>query len=116
MGKGIRNMKKVFATWEKVFATLKSVRSTRKVVRNIRNTFRNIMIRRLICFLIRIVWLRRCPILLAVPMSYWEAPFRYLGISKHHTRIPDNDSKIIEGRFERKMQDALQCRKAKTFG
>jgi hypothetical protein len=34
-----------------------------KSVRNIRNTFRNIMIRRLICFLIRIVWLGRCPIL-----------------------------------------------------
>jgi hypothetical protein len=35
----------------------------RKGVRNIRNTLRNIMIRRVICFLIRIVWLRRCPIL-----------------------------------------------------
>jgi hypothetical protein len=41
----------------------KGVRNMRKGVRNIRNTFRNIMIQRLICFLIRIVWLRRCPIL-----------------------------------------------------
>jgi hypothetical protein len=41
----------------------KGVRNMGKVVRNIRNTLRNIMIQRLICFLIRIVWLRRCPIL-----------------------------------------------------
>jgi hypothetical protein len=34
-----------------------------KGVRNIRNMLRNIMIRRLICFLIRNVWLRRCPML-----------------------------------------------------
>jgi hypothetical protein len=55
----------------------KGVRNMRKGVRNIRNTLRNIIIQRLICFLIRIVWLRRCPILvpgsdvraLAVPFS-----------------------------------------------
>jgi hypothetical protein len=48
----------------------------RKGVHNIRSTLCNIMIRRLICFLIRIVWLRRYPILapgsdvraLAVPL------------------------------------------------
>jgi hypothetical protein len=34
-----------------------------KSVRNIRNTLRNIMIWRPICFLIRIVWLGRCPML-----------------------------------------------------
>jgi hypothetical protein len=50
MRKGVRNMGK-------------GVRNMRKGVRNIRNTLRNIMIQRLICFLIRIVWLRRCPIL-----------------------------------------------------
>jgi t-SNARE complex subunit (syntaxin) len=50
MEKGVRNMGK-------------GVRNMGKGVRNIRNTLRNIMIRRLICFLIQIVWLRRCPIL-----------------------------------------------------
>jgi hypothetical protein len=82
---------KVFATWEKVFTTWKkcsqheercsqhgkSFRNMGKGVRYIRNTLRNIMIRRLICFLIRIVWLKRCPMLapesdvraLAVPIS-----------------------------------------------
>jgi hypothetical protein len=69
-GRG-RNMEKVFATWENVFATWKkfsqlekrcsqhgkSFRNMRKGVRNIRNTLHNIKIRRLICFLIRIVWL-----------------------------------------------------------
>jgi hypothetical protein len=67
MGKGVRNMGK-------------GVRNMRKGVRNIRNTLRNIMIRRLICFLIRIVWLRRCPIqapgsdvrALAVPKCFFS--------------------------------------------
>jgi hypothetical protein len=64
MGKGVRNMGK-------------GVRNIGKVVRNIRDTLRNVMIQRLICFLIRIVWPRRCPILapgsdvraLAVPQN-----------------------------------------------
>jgi hypothetical protein len=43
MGKGVRNMGKGDC--------------------NIRNMLGNIMIRRLICFLIRIVWLGRCPML-----------------------------------------------------
>jgi hypothetical protein len=41
----------------------KSFRNIGKGVRNIRNTLCNITIRRLICFLIRIVWLGRCPML-----------------------------------------------------
>jgi hypothetical protein len=38
----------------------KCVQNMGRSVRNIRNTLRNIMIRRLVCFLIRIVWLGRC--------------------------------------------------------
>jgi hypothetical protein len=41
----------------------KRVRNMGKCVRNVRNTLDNIMIRRLICFLIRIVWLGRCHML-----------------------------------------------------
>jgi hypothetical protein len=75
-GRGAQH-EKVFATCEKMFATCKkcsqhgkrcsqhgkSFRYIGKGVRNIRNTLCNIMIRRLICFLIRIVWLGRCPML-----------------------------------------------------
>jgi hypothetical protein len=50
IAKGVRNMRK-------------NVRGMRKGVRNIRDTLRNVMIRRLICFLIRIVWLGRCSML-----------------------------------------------------
>jgi hypothetical protein len=79
MGKGVRNMGK-------------GVRNMRKGVRNIRNTLRNIMIRRLICFLIRIVWLRRCPIqapgsdvrALAVPKCFFsKETFAHMNIRMH---------------------------------
>jgi hypothetical protein len=41
----------------------KSVRNMGKGIHNIRNTLCNIMIRRPTCFMIRIVWLGRCPML-----------------------------------------------------
>jgi hypothetical protein len=81
-GKSVRNMGKGIRYMEKGVRNMgKCVRNMRKGVRNIRNTLRNIMIRRLICFLIRIMWLRRCPILapgsdvrvLAVPIFFHNA-------------------------------------------
>jgi hypothetical protein len=102
--KSVRNMEKLFATrcldiGRNMFATKsqhrsqqvhyvreggrgaqhrKSIRNMGKGVRNICNTLRNIMVRQLICFLIRIVWLGRCPMLasgsdvraLAVPFFF----------------------------------------------
>jgi hypothetical protein len=60
-------MEKVFTTWGKVFATWKRCSQHGKRCsqhgKSVRYTLRNIMIRRLICFLIRIVRLRRCPML-----------------------------------------------------
>jgi hypothetical protein len=83
MGKGVRNMAKVFATWE-------------KGVRNIRNTLLNIMIRQQICFLIRIMWLGRCPMLaprsdvrpLAVPYFIYTSNYaRALQRAENITRL-----------------------------
>jgi hypothetical protein len=48
------------ATWKKCSQHRKRCSQHEK---SVRNTLRNIMIRRLICFLIRIMWLGRCPML-----------------------------------------------------
>jgi hypothetical protein len=53
LGKGVRNMEKVFATWEKVFTTWKKCLQHASQHHDLT----------LICFLIRIVWLGRCPML-----------------------------------------------------
>jgi hypothetical protein len=59
MGKGVRNLEKVFAHGKMCSQHGKCLLNIGKGVRNIRNTLRNIMIRRLICFLIRIMWLEK---------------------------------------------------------